>query len=436
MSKSFMLQTFFGEYVYNLIFQRILMSKTIVYEPYLCDYDVVFHDIFTLIDPAMNTSEIKPLHLAVPRNTKGIKGPSASSLSQTRNENQNKGSASPSEKTSGTQSRFLSQRYLTGANKAGSNNTSKPSIAKEVITQNVDKILPQEEKPAETKTRITKEVVNVQSSPPPPQQQREQPHEQERPPPNPAKVTQSRSSAQLAPQDNKVITDILMRNEDYWLLPLSPSTGVRFKFIVDGNSGPGFIFKLLHEVDLTLLMEAKMNGASRSSGVHIFVNGKNVGETNYTPGNSAFYVGVDAGREERSECCAAVFNPSFSSANQPRIFDFLVPGLKKIQGKSRMFPIVFSEPSGLVTRLSQLSKEAIRLKTRVPVSQGNSFDMTFDGKFQHQSLSNFVMYHDSNTRKDLCSLGMYGDNEYYLEIGYPLSPLQGFMAAVAATIPV
>jgi hypothetical protein len=36
-------------------------------EPFLADYAVSFHQVFTLIDPAMNTSEIKPIHLAVPR---------------------------------------------------------------------------------------------------------------------------------------------------------------------------------------------------------------------------------------------------------------------------------------------------------------------------------------------------------------------------------
>ena len=44
------------------------MSDSVTYEPFLTGYDVVFHEIFTLIDPGMNTSEIKPLHLAIPRN--------------------------------------------------------------------------------------------------------------------------------------------------------------------------------------------------------------------------------------------------------------------------------------------------------------------------------------------------------------------------------
>ena len=101
-----------------------------------------------------------------------------------------------------------------------------------------------------------------------------------------------------------------------------------------------------------------------------------------------------------------------------------------------MLPIPLDESSGLVARLSQMSKEAIRLKTRIPSSQGNSFDMTFDGKFKQYSLSNFILYHDSNTKKDLCSLGMISEGRYLLEIGYPLSPLQGFLAAIAASAPI
>ena len=63
------------------------------------------------------------------------------------------------------------------------------------------------------------------------------------------------------------------------------------------------------------------------------------------------------------------------------MFDFLIPALKKRDGKNNMFPIAFKEASsGLFERRVNVSKEAIRLKTRVPVNSGNTgWDTTFEG---------------------------------------------------------
>ena len=78
----------------------------------------------------------------------------------------------------------------------------------------------------------------------------------------------------------------------------------------------------------------------------------------------------------------------------------------------------------------------IRMKTRVPVNSGNTgWDTTFDGRLSKASVANFVLYHDSSVRKDLCIFGKLRDNEYELEVGYPLSPLQGFLAGVTAMLP-
>lgn len=397
------------------------MSNSTEFEPYLDDYMSSFRNIFIPIDKSLNTSEIKPLHLALPRNRQGMRGGNASPsrLSATNNISEapedgiKDRTANNSEKKP---ARFLTNRYLSQneSSKGGkdSNPKSKDSATASIynkVEEVAQKVLPN--------NQTDNENQNENPNPPP-------------------KQPKSKASSQLTAttQNDKEVIDMLIRNEDYWYLPLSPSIFIRLIFAVH-NVSSKYTFELLIDGEDIPLMSAEMAGQSRADGITIYIKQQEKGETHYTPGNSSLFAGV-AINDQKDEACAAIFNPSFSSVSQPRIFDFLVPALKKINGRSRMLPILLEESSGLVSRLSQMSKEAIRLKTRIPASQGNSFDMTFDGKFQQSSLSNFILYHDSNTRKDLCSLGMISEDRFLLVIGYPLSPLQGFLAAISASAPI
>lgn len=393
------------------------MSKSIEIEPYLNDYMSVFRSIFIPLDKSLNTSEIKPLHLAVPRNRQGIKtnasnagGQSASPsrLSENNNETADDDTRNNLNNTDKKPTRFLTNRYL------NQNDSSKPKdsstgSAFKGIEEVAKKILPKNQ------TNNDNPNENIEAAP---------------------KQSKQKSNSQLSAttQNDKEVIEMLIRNDDYWYLPLQQSIIIRLIFSVYTVSSK-YAFELFIDGDDVPLMSAEMLGQSRADGINISIRDRLVGETHYTPGNSSLFVGITI-NDQKDEACAAIFNPSFSSVSQPRVFDFLVPALKKISGRSRMLPIPLDESSGLVARLSQMSKEAIRLKTRIPSSQGNSFDMTFDGKFKQYSLSNFILYHDSNTKKDLCSLGMISEGRYLLEIGYPLSPLQGFLAAIAASAPI
>lgn len=334
------------------------MSDSVTYEPFLTGYDVVFHEIFTLIDPGMNTSEIKPLHLAIPRN--------------------------------------LQPRHAAPA----------PAPAPQVVHE--DKRI--------TQRLLSKRVVQQQPTSPP------------EPKPQPESKSPRIS---ISTSDNKIATETLMKIPDFWILPLDTSMTVRF---VVEREADTFVMKT--EATGQVILSAKMNGKLRREGIEIMRDGEVIGEGRLLEQNSTFYCGVKTGKA-KCECCAAVFNPSFTTEKQPRVFDFLIPALKKIDGRNTMFAIDFKGRSGLLERMVNVSKEAIRLKTRVPVNSGNTeWDMTYDGKLAVASMSNFVIYHDSSVKKDLCVYGKIGNNQYELELGYPMSPLQGFLAGVIATMPI
>lgn len=376
---------------YTFVIDSEPMSKIVEYEPCLADYHVVFHEIFTLNDQSLNTSEIKPLHLSVPRNRQGVKpAPSPTQVKTTTN-------AQEDQSTKRNQ-RFLSNRYL----------TQKPSA---MTATNPPPAAP---KPTDIIAETAQKIVEPQKQPEPPKPQQR---------------------LGISEGDNRVNTETLLRTEEFWVLPLSPSVTVRFIFTMDGNSGPGYVFRMMTESTHEVILSAEMKGASRNSGMSLYFEKHPVGSAKYIQGSMCFFAGVQTSRG-LCEAGAALYNGAYTSSKDPKIFEFLVPALKKMDGKSRMFPILYADVSGLWTRASQLSKEAIRMKTRIPPkSASGDWDMTFGGRMTAPSLSNFEIYHESNERKTLCSLSLRRLNEYSLVISYPMSPLQGFLAAVAAVIP-
>lgn len=376
------------------------MTSNIEYEPFIEDYNCSFHGIFTLFDISLNTGEIKPVHLALPRNRAQKKNPAASPVNSSGPRVVNPGDR-PTANETPKPTRFLSSKYTSRTNGSGrlSGSTNK-------------------DQPNESASSPPEKNKNTNTS---------QPAENK-----PADKPLRRPG--LSHQDNTAVTEMLLKIENYWMMPLSPSMFVRFIFTVIENPNSGTTFKLSLEKDRTTILTAKMQGTQRFSPMLIYFGENLIGETKVAQQNSGIYAGLTALRPP-SEACAVVFNPSFSASNQPRMFDFLVPALKKIEGKSRMFPIQFSDTSGLVTKMAQMSKECIRMKTRIPVLNGKDYDMTYDGKFERSHMSNFVLFHDSNVRKDLCTFGICHDGKFELEVGYPMSPVQGFIAAIAATLP-
>jgi hypothetical protein len=342
-------------------------------EPYLLGHRVEFHSIFTLIDPTMNTSEIKPLHLAVPRNRQGMRMAPA---------NQPNIKKPGAEEGGQVNQRFLSNRYLAAKRSADS---AKPQTVPATLTQ-----------PAQA-------IVTAATS------------EARRP---------------LFSQENANAIAALLAVPNYWLYPLPSSAQISLIFSIEPRSSPP-TFLLTNDATGQTLLSAKLNGPTRASGVAIYDDKRSIGEGIFTAATQTLYFGADTG-SGNSEASAIVFTPG--PGPQARMFDFLVPAIKKPskgETRGRMFPMPFGDTSSLAAKLKEGSKEAIQLKCRDP---GVSGDFTFGGKLAKPSPFNFALYHVSNANKDLCSMTLIDGSRFSLEIGYPLSPLQGFLAALASAV--
>jgi hypothetical protein len=312
------------------------MTDAVACEPYLSDYAVCFHQVFTLIDPSMNTSEIKPLHLAVPRMRASAR-------------------PSPAPKPDDP-SATVGRPTQPPAN-------GRPSVAP---------VLP----------NVIAQTLGKPSKPP--------------------------------PVDEPTTLD------ESWLFPLGQSTTTRFVVAID-NSTRSWIFKLLSESDGQILLTATMNGRNRSVGVHLTAGPQDrpIGEGRFDSAENAFYCGAALGAD-RGEAGSWVYGTK----------EFVTPAIRKIEGKGRMCLIPMLETSNLFARAAQNAKEAIKFK-----SVDTEDDPTCNGKFERPSPSNGQLFHDSSPKKILCSFGAKADGNWMLEVTYPFSPLQGFIVAVATTIP-
>jgi hypothetical protein len=340
-------------------------------EPFLGDFSVVFHQVFTLIDPAMNTSEIKPLHLALPKKH-GMPRPAAAqpAVEKPRAEEQQNAP------------RTLTQRY------------SAPRRTKAHPLDTPNSI-------AQTTHRLAARVDDAAHQ----------------------AVTQSPSPKPPAPEPRSAEASPV-QSGDFWLFPIHPQSPARFDFRVDASQTP-WHFTLHPEGDQSLVLSAQMNGSARAAGLRISIpkNSNPVAEGRLDRSTSAFFcvANLDA---DRGEACSVIMSGD-------RLGEFIMPAIRKVEGKSRMCLIAVSEMSGLYQKLLQNAKEAIRLRTREPPGG----DLTFEGRFERAAPGNFLLFHDSNTKRDLCQLGLTARGSYLLEICYPLSMLQGFFAAICAAMP-
>jgi hypothetical protein len=224
--------------------------------------------------------------------------------------------------------------------------------------------------------------------------------------------------------DPKSIIDAAPKDNDFWLYPLPPS-GLSFFFFRVDSSQASWQFSLLHGSDGRPILAATMDGQTRADGVSVTKPSGPViaeGKLDQTA-KVVFFVSSISG--DAGELCSAVFE-------QGKMTDLVIPAIKKFEGRSRMCPIRVGESSALYVKMTQNAKEAIRLRIREPPANG---DLTFGGKFEISSPANFLLYHESKAKKDLCSFGMCKSGLYAIEIGYPLAPVQGFAGAICATMP-
>ncbi|KAH0786823.1 tubby-related protein 1-like [Histomonas meleagridis] len=381
------------------------MSKTQI-EPFLEDYCSAFHSIFTLMDPSMNTSEIKPLHLAIPRIKQALR-PSASL--------QQGGKASPtltptgnSKKNGSPGPRLLNKTII----KKTQDPLLEPKIRKRQKQENTPDV---NQTP---KSQDTKVVVKVAKSPES----------------TPQKLVKDELQPLQAPifvsKENQDAISTITKSDDYLIMPIPPSLNVIFEISVDEN-GPQTIFKLYVPPTRNNILTAIIQDPHEKPKLQLYQGDKPIGRSSITT-HSTFYVGVDTD-QGTNEAAAAVFT-NVANDSVPKNFEFIIPALKKIEGRSRMLPIKFGESSGLMYRLSQLSKEAIHLKTRMPMKNGKSYDLTFDGKFPVSCPTNLSIFHESNYRKDICNFFKNKDGSFALELRFPISPIQGFIAAIATAI--
>jgi hypothetical protein len=328
-------------------------------EPYLLDWSTKFHTIFTLIDPAMNTSEIKLLHLALPKIKGQVRPPRRSDAGD---------------------------------------ETGQRRIARKSKVEDED-----EDPGAAPHGRRDRIPLRKDETA--------------------AVTTQPAGPAPLP--GNEQATQALIRNPDFWLLPMPAQATIRFLFTVDASSGPP-IFRMMSEADQKMLLSGRMNSETPEHGITFYIGNEVGGQilTNLQEGN--VFAGIADAKGER-ESCAAVF-----LADPPGHFVYLIPALKKIEGVSQMMKVPLKETSTLVRKAQESppSREVIQLKRRPVIDPGS-----YPGRFTIPTASNMILYHDSNAKRDLCTLELQPAGFYTLETNYPMSPLQGFLAAILACIP-
>ena len=394
------------------------MSNT---APYINDQKSSFKMEFLLFDRSLSTSEVDPLHLTIPKN-----------------KNVNKrATPTKSDANSPTRTRDVQPKQAIPKKVEPQTKKAEPAADKP------EKQMPQKALLSQTlksymSTNIAKnQRASMQRSP---AQKQPQDDQMARTTPH---VTPSEETKPAVPNpvENKLPGKATTLGLDFalngtYLLPCLSSQSISMQVKIEKTPKDFYIYRLQMPaaVDPEQRLRVELYGHYRDSEAHVIFNGKEVGEMHYNSGNKSFSVALTA-FQPYLECCSIIFNPSFSTPAMPRIFDFIFPALKKVDGRNQMFKIPFADNSQLVQCVSRMGKEAIRLKTKIPVNNGNTFDTLFDGKFTRPSPLNFVLYHDSNPKKFICSFSAVDDTTYNLVVGYPLSPIQAFFAAVAASIP-
>ena len=389
------------------------MSGGVQFEPFLTHKVVAFNGFFTMNDPAMNTSEIKPIHLSIPKNCPGV----VKNLSP-------RGQPTVQDMTI---VRPANTRLLSSA--ALARTVQRPG--KDAAPERRESTSPRSEQDS---SRSPRPEQGSSRSPRPEPPQSKSP----RPEPPASKPSKSDSKGATVGPNIGSAEDMknFMAKPDMVVLPFTPNLGGRFAFSVSVVKGKT-VYAMKSEGRKVVLWASIDSSILKGFSVHS--SNSVVGRTSYDEENAVLYCGhVRDDGSSMQEVVAFQFNKSFIKKTKVRSFDIIIPVLKKIDGQGRMIPMNFEDSkSTLKEKLKRKSKEAILLKGRLPDDTGSGFDTTFSGKFEHPSPNNFLLYYEAKPTNNICAFSTTGDKDgsYILEIGYPMTAIQGFYCAIAATAP-
>ena len=426
------------------------MSEQPEIVPYLASEAAHFRMDFVFFDLALTTSEIKPLHLSVPgtkhlgkkfqprtvqpRSTQERQQPQKQ---QQMDSHRTKADDSPKE-TKGNENRTSESR----PEKKPIQRLLSPNHSLNVRPHDQPASLhgtPEHEKDNKKATAIPRVSKNQSTTSSNPQLTKQQSNEAI--PSKNAAVPKQNENPENAKKSQKPIlptqpTSLEFSLAGFYLLPCLPSQTIPLIFRIDKTKPNvlGFQLEAPDEYDDKLRMRIEVMGHTRGSSIETFYNDLPVGEYRYNPANKTFSVGITS-LNPSVEAAAILFNPSYPSMDMPRIFDLIIPALKKIDGRNQMYKLAYGEQSTLIQCISRMAKESIRLKTKIPPSQNNVFDTTFNGKFKEPSPLNFILYHESNPKREIAVCSKIDETSYSLVVTYPLSPMQAFFAAAAISIP-
>lgn len=345
------------------------------YEPFLNDRRIVFNDMFTIMDPVYDTSEIKSIKLSIPKSVKGMLQNLNKSVTPATRLPQNENSTGP-------KPRLLSSSIRKTAPQ--NNTTSSPKSDEK------------QKSPQDTSNS------NQNSSP-------------------------KKESAKPNIQVNPIIANFIKEDEDYWMQPFPTKCSADFIIEIE-KSKSKVKFNLFLDMSKPLLT-AILNGFSVNDQLTISTSSKYSFKTNFDSINQVYYLGLSENEQNPNEICAVKFLSE-------GVFNLFIPALKKNKttGKGFMCPIHYNnDNSTIFNKFEGKSKEVIRLISRAQILE--NIDFSFDGHFADNSKTNFILFHESNKKKDILSCGkVSGTNALNLCGGYPLNVIQSFFAVIAAHV--
>ena len=352
------------------------MSKSVQVEPFLDDEMIVFQNLFTLMDPAYNTSEIKPIMLSIPKSIKNKLRAQAQAAPK------------PQEQPSSTLGSVLHKsRLLTSS-----------TIAPTKVEKKED---------AKTKSSGPKKEEVLHQSPRPEKPQVDSTH-----------IT-------LDPIIEKFVT-----TEDlFWMLPVPIKRTASFHMHVQQNND-SFHFKLYFDKSKDFVIKATVDGTSPKSMLSVTIPRSqkyNITSLFDETNNTSFATLSENGKVP-TEICAIKFI-------KEGVYDLFIPALKKNKqtGISCMIPITFNgQKSTLLEKYQESSYESIKIQSRSS-TMGENIDYTFGGRFLYPDKTNVILFHKSNVNKDIITYGQTDDSGFYmLNVSYPMSVIQGFFVAISA----
>ena len=338
-------------------------------ETYLNDFTISFRNDFAIFDTSISSSEIKPLHLGIPKIKKNL-------------------------------------------------DTTTNEIKKDIIDSQKNNSLKNETKHNLDRNQTQKDI---------------KPYDNNNDSKSSILNNAIKSFSEISKQPEKTPEEFSINCE--YLIPMVQPNTFRGSIYVENISNTNTKLYLIPPNGSlkNYLLHSEININSKQINCEIFYLKSKVGE---------FYFGTDTIHCSfilnpfSIEGCAIMYNPSYNDKNHPRVFDFVIPALKKSKttGLSQILPLSLIETSKLIEHSQKNSKEAIKLKSRIPISSNSKYDMTFDGKLLNNSLRNFILYHESSEKRDICTFSFVEDSKYNLTICYPLNITQGFIAVVASFI--